>query len=309
MLSYGVLRTAVCTAVVTIIAYSASVGMAFEERALATASPPVDGEPFASTPSPEVDTTEPSFSVDANRETGRPGDPVNVAFAVNDVGWAIDGCTARFASDAVAVCAFDAVSDASADLTVPADARPGSMPISWTISYHALPKESGGSSRVTQGSNSFVVLPPVSKVVSPSPTPSPSPDDPGGGGGPLVTEPPDNVAPVERPRTVPSSNQSSLPIAVPLLFVILAAGGIAVALITGRRRAAALDAAPPGGWSAGAGPLVSGGPPPGGDEVRVVPRLGSGPRVTVREAHRSMTNVVRLEPHSGVPMVEVEEGK
>jgi hypothetical protein len=293
----------VCTAVVTIIAYSASAGAAFEGRALATASPSADGEPFPSTPSPEVDTTEPSFSVDASRETGRPGDPVKVAFAVNDLGWAIDGCTARFASDAVAVCAFDAVSDASADLTVPADAGPGSMPINWTISYHALPKESGGSSRRTQGSSSFVVLPPVSKAVSLSP----GPVEPAGGGGPSVTEPPHDVAPVERPQTVPSSNESSLPIGVPLLLVILAAGGIAVALITGRKRAAALDATPFEAGSAGAGPLVSGGPPPGGDEVRVVPHFGSGPRVTVREAHRSLTNVVRLEPQGGVPMVEVEE--
>ena len=103
---------------------------------------------------------------------------------------------------------------------------------------------------------------------------------------------------------VPRANESSLPITVPLLLVILAAGGIAVALIAGRKRAASLDAASPG--SAGAGPALSGGPPPG-DQVRVVPHFGSGPRVTVREAHRSLTNVVRLEPHSGVPMVEVEE--
>jgi hypothetical protein len=287
----------VFTAVVTIIAYSASAGVAFEGRALATASSSVDGEPFLSTSAPEVDTPDqPTFAVDASRETGRPGDPVKVAFALNDsTGWAIDGCTARFASDAVAVCAFDAVSDASADLTVPADAPPGSMPINWTISYHALPEESGGSSQGTQGSSAFVVLPPMSKVVSPSP----SPGDLAGGGGPLVTEPPDNVAPIERPQTVPSSNESSLPIAVPLLLVILAAGGIAVALITGRKRAASLDVAP----------LVSGGPPPGGDEVRVVPHFEAGPRVTVREAHRSLTNVVRLEPHTGVPMVEVEERK
>ena len=307
MFGWGTLRTAVCAAVVTIVVYSASAGVAFEGRALATASPSVDGEPFPSTPPPQVDTSAPSFSVDASRETGRPGDPVKVAFAVNDTGWAIDGCTARFASDAAAVCAFDAVSDASADLTVPGDARPGSMPINWTISYHALPEESGGSSQETQGSSSFVVLPPVAKVVSLSPSPSASPGDAAGGGGPLVTEPPDDVAPVERPQTVPSANGSSLPIGVPLLIVILAAGGIAVALVTGRKRAVALDAAPLG--SAGAGPLVSGGPPPAGDQVRVVPHLDSGPRVTVREAHRSLTNVVRLEPHSGVPMVEVEERK
>lgn len=292
MFSCGALRTAVLTAAVTIIAYSASAGVAFEGRALATVSPSVDGEPFPSAPPPVVDTAEPSFSVDASRETGRPGDLVKVAFAVNDTSWAIDGCTARFADDAPQVCGFDADLDASADLTVPADAQPGSMPIDWTISYHALPKESGGSSHGTQGSSSFVVLPPVSKVVSPSP--SLSPGDPAGGGGPLVTEPPGNVAPVERPRTVPSSNDSSLPIGVPLVLVILAAGGIAVALITGRKRA---------------GSLVAVGPPPGGDEVRVVPHFDSGVRVTVREAHRSLTNVVRLEPHSGVPMVDVEERK
>jgi hypothetical protein len=294
--SCGALRTAVLTAMVTIIAYPAATGVAFEGRALATASPSVDGESLPSTPTPEVDTTEPTFAVDASRESGRPGDPVKVAFAVNDTAWAIDGCTARFASGAVAVCAFDAVSDASADLVVPPDALPGAMPISWTISYHALPKESGGSSAGTQGSNAFVVLPPVSKVVPPSP----GPDDTAGGGGPLVTEPPGDVAPIERPRTVPRSNESSLPITVPLLLVILAAGGIAVALISGRRRAASLDT--------GAGPFAVGAPP-GGDEVRVVPHFDSGPRVTVREAHRSLTNVVRLEPHSGVPMVEVEERK
>jgi hypothetical protein len=95
--------------------------------------------------------------------------------------------------------------------------------------------------------------------------------------------------------------QSSLPIGVPLLLVVLAAGGIAVALITGRKRAESLDAGSDG-------PGVAGGPP-GGDDVRVVPHLDSGPRVTVREAHRSLTNVVRLEPHPGVPMVEVEERK
>ncbi|WP_141958787.1 hypothetical protein [Actinoallomurus bryophytorum] len=275
-------------AVVTIIAYSASAGMAFGGRALAAPSPPVDGQPSPSASPPEAGTTEPSFSVDASSETGRPGDLVKVAFAVNDTGWAIDGCTARFADDAPTVCGFDAALDASADLTVPPGALPGSVPINWTISYHALPKESGGSSLGTQGSSSFVVLPPVSKVVSPSP------DDPAGGGGPLVTEPPDGVVPVERPRTVPSSNNGSLPIGVPLVLVVLAAGGIAVALISGRKRA---------------GSLVAAGPPPGGDEVRVVPHFESGIRVTVREAHRSLTNVVRLEPHSGVPMVDVEERK
>jgi hypothetical protein len=284
---------------VTTIAYPASAGTAFGGRAVAAPSPSVAGEPSPSTPPPQVGTSEPSFSVDASRETGRPGDRVRVAFAVNDTGWAIDGCTARFASGAAAVCAFDAVSDASADLPVPANAQPGSMPIDWTISYHALsPPGSGGSSR---GSTAFVVLPPVPEVV----VPSSGPGDPAGGGGPLVTEPPDNAAPVERPRTVPSSNESSLPIGVPLLFVVLAAGGIAVALITGRKRAASLDAVSVG--SAGAGPLVSGGPPSAGDRVRVVPHLGSGPQVTVREAHRSLTNVVRLEPQAGVPMVEVEE--
>jgi hypothetical protein len=100
--------------------------------------------------------------------------------------------------------------------------------------------------------------------------------------------------------------QSSLPIGVPLLLVVLAAGGIAVALITGRKRAESLDAGP---LEVGSdGPRVAGGPP-GGDDVRVVPHFDSGPRVTVREAHRSLTNVVRLEPHPGVPMVEVEERK
>jgi hypothetical protein len=107
--------------------------------------------------------------------------------------------------------------------------------------------------------------------------------------------------------------QSSLPIGVPLLLVVLAAGGIVVALITGRKRAESLDAesldaGPLDAGSDGAGPRVAGGPP-GGDDVRVVPHFDSGPRVTVREAHRSLTNVVRLEPHSGVPMVEVEERK
>jgi hypothetical protein len=107
--------------------------------------------------------------------------------------------------------------------------------------------------------------------------------------------------------------QSSLPIGVPLLLVVLAAGGIVVALITGRKRAESLDAesldaGPLDAGSDGAGPRVAGGPP-GGDDVRVVPHFDSGPRVTVREAHRSLTNVVRLEPHPGVPMVEVEERK
>jgi hypothetical protein len=102
--------------------------------------------------------------------------------------------------------------------------------------------------------------------------------------------------------------QSSLPIGVPLLLVVLAAGGIVVALITGRKRAESLDAGPLDAGSDGAGARVAGGPP-GGDDVRVVPHFDSGPRVTVREAHRSLTNVVRLEPHPGVPMVEVEERK
>jgi hypothetical protein len=291
--SCGALRTAVCTAVLTIIAYSASAGAAFEGvtlggRALASASP--SAEPFPSGPPPE-----PSFSVDASRETGRPGDAVRIAFAVNDTGWAIDGCTARFANDVPHSCVFDANLDASVDLNVPADAPAGSMPINWTISYHALPKESGGSSLGTQGGNAFVVLPPVAKVVSPSP----APDESAGGGGPLVTDPPGDVAPVERPRTVPSANHGSLPIGVPLLLVVLAAGGIAVALIAGRKHA--------GAETAGAASL--GVASPGGDEVRVVPRPGPGVQVTVREPHRSLTNVVRLEPRSGVAMVDVEERK
>jgi hypothetical protein len=170
----------VCTAVVTIIAYSTSAGAAFEWRALATVSPSVDGEPFPPMPATEAGTT--AFSVDASRSPGRSGDPGKAA------------------------------------------------------------------------------------------------------------------SPIPRER-------SSLPIGVPLLLVVLAAGGIAVALITGRKRAESLDAG-----SDGAGPRVAGGPP-GGDDVRVVPHFDSGPRVTVREAHRSLTNVVRLEPHPGVPMVEVEERK
>ena len=290
MFSCGALRTAVCTAVLTIIAYSASAGVAFEGRALA--SPSVEPLPSAS---PGEVGPEPSFSVDASRETGRPGDLVKVTFAVNDTSWAIDGCTARFANEVPHFCVFDANLDAYVNLNVPADAQVGSMPINWTISYHALPKESGGSSQGTQGGNAFVVLPPVAKVVSPSP----GPGDSAGGGGPLVTDPPGDVAPVERPRTVPSSNHASLPIGVPLLLVVLAAGGIVVALITGRRHAG----------SETAGLALPGVASPGGDEVRVVPRPGSGVQVTVREPHRSLTNVVRLEPRSGVAMVDVEERK
>jgi hypothetical protein len=170
--SCGALRIAVCTAVVTIIAYSTSAGAAFEGRALATVSPSADGAPFPPRPATEAGTTEPAY--------------------------------------------------------------PG-------------------------------------KVASPIPR-----------------------------------EQSSLPIGVPLLLVVLAAGGIAVALITGRKRAESLDAE-----SLDAGPLDAGSDGAGsrGDDVRVVPHFDSGPRVTVREAHRSLTNVVRLEPHPGVPMVEVEERK
>jgi hypothetical protein len=172
--SCGALRIAVCTAVVTIIAYSTSAGAAFEGRALATVSPSADGEPFPPRPATEAGATEPAY--------------------------------------------------------------PG-------------------------------------KAASPIPR-----------------------------------EQSSLPIGVPLLLVVLAAGGIVVALITGRKRAESLDAGPLDAGSDGAGARVAGGPP-GGDDVRVVPHFDSGPRVTVREAHRSLTNVVRLEPHPGVPMVEVEERK
>lgn len=180
MFSCGALRIAVCTAVVTIIAYSTSAGAAFEGRALATVSPSADGEPFRPVPTTEAG---PAFPVDASRSPGRYGDP--------------------------------------------------------------------------------------GKAASPIPR-----------------------------------EQSSLPIGVPLLLVVLAAGGIAVALITGRKRAESLDAE---SLDAGSdGPRAAGGPP-GGDDVRVVPHFDSGPRVTVREAHRSLTNVVRLEPHPGVPMVEVEE--
>ena len=172
MFSCGALRIAVCTAVVTIIAYSTSAGAAFEGRALATVSPSAGGEPFPSRSATEAGATEPAY--------------------------------------------------------------PG-------------------------------------KAASPIPR-----------------------------------EQSSLPIGVPLLLVVLAAGGIAVALITGRKRAESLDAGP---LEVGSdGPRAAGGPP-GGDDVRVVPHFDSGPRVTVREAHRSLTNVVRLEPHPGVPMVEVEERK
>lgn len=257
----------------------------FGGRAVAGGPPPADGEPFPSV-TPEVGSGGPTFSVDPSEEAGRPGDPVRMSFAVNDDGWAIDGCSAGFEAAPPTSCDTSGL-DPFAELSVPTDAAPGSRSISWTISYYALPRESGADPLVTTGSTSFVVLPPVVRP----PDPSGPGESAGSGGGPLVTEPPAGIPPVEQPRSVPASSERSLPIGVPLMLVVLAAGGIAVALVAGRKRAEA------------ASPEAS----PAGDDVRVVPHFESGVQVTVREAHRSLTNVVRLEPRSAVAIVDVRE--
>lgn len=251
---------------------------AFGGRALAGGPPSAGGEPFPSV-SPEVSSGAPSFSVDPSEEEGRPGDPVRMSFAVNDDGWAIDGCSAGFEAASPTSCDTSGL-DPFVELRVPPDAAPGSRSISWTISYYALPRESGADPLVTTGSTSFVVLPPV----VPPPAPSGPGESAGSGGGSLVTEPP---AGVEQPRSVPTSSERSLPIGVPLMLVVLAAGGIVVALVAGRKRAGAAS--------------------PAGDGVRVVPHFESGVQVTVREAHRSLTNVVRLEPRSAAAVVDVRE--
>ena len=234
----------------------------------------------AATPSvpvtPDPGSTEPSFSVDADRESGRPGDRVRVSFASNDPGWVITGCLAGFAGPTQR-CLSDAQGDYYVDLPVPG--VPGSTSISWILGYSRIPVETRDGAGPSQtGTISFLVLPPP--VVKPS---TPVPGDSAVPLPPPPVGPP--VAPPQRPVSG-SPGDRSLPIGIPLLVVAFAAAALAAALIARRLRAAGTADA---------------------RRVRVVPH-GQAAFVTVREAPPHHTHVVGLEPRPGGTAVHVREG-
>jgi hypothetical protein len=281
MLHLRTLRPVVMTTAIIFFAFSASVLFGGSR---------VAAEPFPSaSSSADANSTEPSFSVDPDKAEGRPGDRVTLSFASNDPAQVILGCNAAF-SGTRELCR-DSGPDLSVELSVPTDAQPGPAPISWTLFYttpgthDALPRK--------EGITPFVVLPPP-PVGDPSSPGATEPDGSGGvggvGGGDAASPPPITLPPALPPDTAPSSGSSSLPIGIPLIFVVLAAAALAAALISRRIRAGAAAS-----------------PPPAGQNVRVVPHVESGVQVTVREAPPGLTHVVRLEPRNGIATVDVQE--
>jgi hypothetical protein len=265
----------------------------------------VSAEPFPSASSSAgVNSTEPSFSVDPDKQEGRPGDRVTLSFATNDNEWVVLGCNAAF-SGVRQNCPPSGL-DPSVELSVPADATPGPTSISWTLFYTTAANAGGTHDALPRqdGSTPFVVLPP-SGVDSPGPGAT-GPE--GGGGGGSVSQPPISVPPALPPAlppgTAPTSGSGSLPIGIPLIFVVLAAAALAAALI-GRRIRAGAAAGAVAGSAVGA---LAAAAPPAGQNVRVVPHPEPGVQVTVREAPPGLTHVVRLEPRTGIATVNVQEG-
>ena len=253
-------------------------------------------EPFPSASSSAgVDAGEqpqPSFSVDADKQEGRPGDRVTLTFNSNDDTWVVLGCNAAF-SGVRQNCTSSGL-DPSVELIVPADASPGPTSIPWTLFYTTAENAGGTHDALPRedGTTPFVVLPPPD-VDSPNPSGGGGGGRDGGGGG-SVSQPPISVPPAFPPAlppgTTPTAGSGSLPIGIPLLFVVLAAAVLAAALISRRIRAGAAVAAAPGGQT-----------------VRVVPHPEPGAQVTVPEAPPGLTHVVRLEPRPGIPTVNVQE--
>ncbi|HEY0542345.1 MAG TPA: hypothetical protein VGD53_28565 [Actinoallomurus sp.] len=257
----------------------------------------VSAEPFPSaSSSADVNVTEPSFSVDPDRQEGRPGDRVTLSFASNDNEWVVLGCNAAF-SGVRQNCPPSGL-DPSVELSVPADAPPGPTSISWTLFYTTAENAGGTHDALPRqdGITSFLVLPPPG-----GDSPDPGVTGPeGGGGGGSASQPPISVPPALPPAlppgTAPTAGSGSLPIGIPLIFVVLAAAALAAALIGRRIRA---------GSAAGA---LAAAAPPAGQNVRVVPHPEPGVQVTVREAPPGLTHVVRLEPRTGIANVNVQEG-
>jgi hypothetical protein len=257
----------------------------------------VSAEPFPSaSSSADVNSTGPSFSVDPDKEQGRPGDRVTLSFASNDPEWVILGCNAAF-SGTRQPCPASGL-DLAVELSVPADARPGPTSISWTLFYTTAENAGGTHDALPSqdGITSFLVLPPPG---GDSPGPGATGPDGSGGGG-SASAPPITLPPALPPDTAPSSGSGSLPIGIPLIFVVLAAAVLAAALISRRIRAGAVAGSAVGAVAAAA--------PPAGQNVRVVPHPEPGVQVTVRETPPGLTHVVRLEPRTGIATVNVQEG-
>jgi hypothetical protein len=305
LLSRRVFRAAGFAAAFTIVAYSVSLVVAFNGHA--------ESVPVLS---------EPTITATASPDSGRPGDLVTISFASSDSDWRIDSCEVRFAGSSSS-CAAKA---RSVDLRVPDTAAPGTTSINWTANYHYEPllkatgnepccggNEGGGGTSgglsVATGSITFTVLPPSGQV-------SPSASPPGGGANGSVNPPGGKVGspstgderqspgqssgdtgpPVAQPNTVPRSGSSPLLIGIPLIVVLLVVAAIAVTLIA--RRVRARSALRIRGRSK---------QPPADPRVRAVAHPDPYVQVMTQEAQKGRTHVVRLERHSGIPDVYVQE--
>jgi hypothetical protein len=268
--------------------------------------------------------SEPKITATASRDSGRPRDLVKISFVANS--GLIQSCNAQFDDSSLVFCNSGA---GSVDLYVPDSAVPGTTSIRWT----ATPKPDIGSNGETATGNepccggggggggtdglpaesgiiTFTVLPPIGQV-----SPSASPPD-GGGGGPV--NPPggtvgspstggerqspgtpasgDAGTPATQPNTVPRSGSSPLLIGIPLIVVLLVAAAIAVALIA--RRVRARSAAQIRGRSK---------QPSADPRVRAVAHADPYVQVTAEETRKGRAHVVRLEPHSSIADVYVQE--